>query len=197
MRITGLPGAAWPLTVVEDRDDLVALYVPKGTLYTQMRGPEPKQRVWDKWHRDMLRLMFPERSYSVWLLWEGEGVKRSLHHYYVNMEEPFRRTEIGFDTNDHQLDIVISPDMSWTWKDENVVEEFVQAGNYSPEFAAELRRDAEGAIELIESRASPFREGWENWEPDPAWPVPELPEGWADVPVSPWDRRDWAYPSLG
>ena len=84
-RTTSRPGAAWPLIVVEDLAELVALYVPRGTRYTQLRGPEPKQRVWGRWHQDMLRLMFAGRGYSMWLLWEGEGAARSFHHYYVNM----------------------------------------------------------------------------------------------------------------
>jgi hypothetical protein len=193
-RTTSQPGAAWPLIVVEDAAELVALYLPKGTRYTQLRGAEPKQRVWGNWHLDTLRLMFPRRTYSVWLSWAGEGAERSFHHYYVNMEEPFRRTPIGFDTNDHQLDIVVMPDMSWTWQDEDVFDEFVRLGNYSREFAEHVRSEAKAAIELVESRASPFCDGWEEWNPDPSWAIPELPEGWQDVPPSPWDERRWAYP---
>ncbi|MEX0786773.1 MAG: DUF402 domain-containing protein, partial [Dehalococcoidia bacterium] len=154
-RTTGLPGAAWPLSVVEDTDELVALYLPKGTRFTQMRGAEPKVRVWGAWHLDTLRLMFPGRSYSVWLSWAGEGAARSFSYYYVNMEEPFRRTPIGFDTNDHQLDIVVQPNMSWSLKDEELFEEFVQAGHYSGDFAEHVRSEAQAVIGLVESRASP------------------------------------------
>ena len=25
---------------------------------------------------------------------------------------------------------------------------------------------------------TPFEEGWENWRPDPDWPLPMIPEGW-------------------
>jgi hypothetical protein len=27
----------------------------------------------------------------------------------------------------------------------------------------------------------PFPTGWEDWRPDPAWPVPELAAGWSVV----------------
>ena len=194
-RMTGQPGAAWPLVVVEDRDDLVALHLPRGTRFTQIRRSGGSfQRVWDTWRRDTLRLMFPGCAYSVWLFWGDEGSQRSFRGYYVNMEEPFRRTSIGFDMNDHQLDIVVSPDFAWQWKDEDVFEEFVRVGNYSQEFELYVRQEAARAIELIEGRRSPFSDGWEQWEPDPSWPMPELPPGWAEVPPAPWDRAGWAYP---
>ena len=194
MRTTGRPGAAWPLRVVEDRDDLVALYLPRGTRFTQIRRSGGTfQRVWGTWGRDTLRLMFPGCGYSIWLFWDEEGSRRLFRAYYVNMEEPFRRTAIGLDTNDHQLDIVVQPDLTWTWKDEDVFEDFVRIGNYSQEFAQHVRQEAERAIELIEARRSPFCDGWEGWEPDPSWSIPELPPGWEDVPPVPWERKDWAY----
>lgn len=38
---------------------------------------------------------------------------------YVNIEEPWQRTPIGFDSRDHLLDIVVTVDLStWHWKDE-------------------------------------------------------------------------------
>ena len=70
----------------------------------------------------------------------------------------------------------------------------MRVGNYSQEFELYVRQEAARAIELIEARRSPFRDGWEQWEPDPSWPMPELPPGWAEVPPAPWDRAGWAYP---
>ena len=194
-RMTSRPGYAWPFIVVEDRDDIVALHLPHGTRFTQIRRIGGSfQRVWDTWRNEVLRLMFPGRGYSIWLFWNDEGSQRTFRAYYVNMEEPFRRTSIGFDTNDHQLDIVVLPNLTWSWKDEDVFEDFVRVGNYSQEFADHVRNEAASVIELIEARRSPFRDGWETWEPDPSWTVPELPAGWEDVPPEPWDRAGWAYP---
>ena len=193
-RATSHPGAAWPLRVVEDNDDRVALYLPRGTRFTKLRRVDGTyQRAWDTWGRDVLRLMFPGRFYSVWLFWDQDSARRSLSSYYVNMEEPFRRSMIGFDTNDHQLDIVVLPDLTWSWKDEDVFDQFVCGGQYSQEFAERVRQEAATVIELIEARRSPFCDGWEEWEPDPSWTVPELPSGWEDVPPVPWVRKDWAY----
>ncbi len=56
---------------------------------------EPRQLVEREWRRDMLRLMFPGEAHSVWCFWEGDD--RHFTSYYVNLEEPFRRTAIGVD----------------------------------------------------------------------------------------------------
>jgi hypothetical protein len=29
---------------------------------------------------------------------------------------------------------------------------------------------------LVASWGAPFRDGWEDWRPDPAWPLPDLPD---------------------
>ncbi len=194
MRTTGRPGAAWPLRVVEDRDEIVALYLRRGSRFRQVRRVDGSyKQIWDMWRYDTLRLMFPDRFYSVWLFWDHDGPQRSFRAYYVNMEEPFRRTSIGFDTNDHQLDIVVLPDLTWSWKDQDVFEEFVRIGNYSQEFAEHVRQEAAKVIDLIEAKRPPFRDSWEEWAPDPSWSIPELPSGWEDVPPVSWDHRDWAY----
>src|SRR5690606_14663036 len=145
-----------------------------------------------EWRREWLRLMFPGRQHSVWLFWErGDGERRFMA-YYVNMEEPFRRTPIGFDTNDHALDIVVAPDLSWRWKDDDEFRAGVARGGYSEAFAATVWAEAERVVEAIEGRQPPFCDGWEEWKPDPSWEAPAFPEGWADVPVAVWELRDWA-----
>ncbi len=193
-RVDGLPGSAWPLRIIEDSEDLVALFLARGTKYVITRRVKGEYyQANDVWRRDTLRLMFPERPYSVWFFWEHDGASRSFGAYYLNMEEPFRRSSIGFDTNDHALDIVVGPDFAWRMKDEEDFESLVLSGGYSEEFAAQVRADAQGAIDLIETRGSPFCDGWEDWEPDASWPVPELPPDWAEVSPVPWERASWAY----
>ena len=39
----GRPGMSWPFTVVEDREDLLALYIPKGALYKLFRRLPPEE----------------------------------------------------------------------------------------------------------------------------------------------------------
>lgn len=115
----------------------------------------------------------------------------------MNLEEPFRRTSIGFDTNDHTLDIVVTRDLRWSWKDEQLLQEQERDGNYSAGLIEEIRREAAAVIALIESRGAPFANGWEKWQANPAWPTPVLPPNWNSEPGALWDRRLWAYPHAG
>jgi predicted RNA-binding protein associated with RNAse of E/G family len=140
--------------------------------------------------------MFPGRWHSVWVFQEiqADGSRR-FAGYYVNLEEPFRRTASGFDTNDHSLDIVVDPDLTWSWKDQDDFEDRVRQGVYSEPFAQEVRAEAARVIAAIETRASPFSDGWDRWTPDPTWDVPVLPPNWETEPVARWEQWRWAYPS--
>lgn len=199
-RTEGRPGDAWPCRVVEDGEH-VALYIPGGTSFKRTVFPPQEQRRFGgalthrdaSWGADTLRLMYPGRSCSVWLFWKSGPQGRRFDGWYVNMEEPFRRTAIGFDTNDHTLDIVVTPELGWSWKDEEELEHRVARGIYTPDLAASARAEGERVIQQIERREPPFSGGWKHWEPDPGWPRPELPDDWNRVPPALWARRRWAY----
>ena len=195
-RTDARPGATWPCRLVDDRDDLLALYIAQGTTFKEWQPSPgaPDRRLEDThWRGDVLRLMFPGRWHSIWLFWRSDE-QRSFRGYYVNFEEPFRRSAIGFDTNDHALDLLVAPDLTWSWKDVDDFEDRVRRGLYSAPFAAAVRAEAQRGIAAIESRASPFCDGWEEWRPDPVWEVPRLPPTWETAPVAQWERRAWAYP---
>ena len=191
----GRPGMSWPFTVVRDTPELLALFIPRGATYKQwQRTGDTRELVDAPWRKDVLRLMFPGRGHSIWLFWEGEGDERRLQTYYINMEEPFRRTAIGFDTNDHMLDVMVSPDLAtWRWKDDEDFARAVERGIYGAEFADAVRAEAREVIDRLERRESPFNEGWDAWSPEPHWPAPTLHPEWYTVPVTLWPRRTWAY----
>jgi hypothetical protein len=193
-RLDGRVGMSWPFRVVRDDPELVALYIPTGATYMQWQTPPggTRELVEARWRRDVLRLMFPGEAYSIWLFWEGEP--RSFTTYYVNFEEPFRRTPVGFDTNDHTLDIMVAPDFSWAWKDRDDFEGLITSGHFSSAFGEEVRRKAAQAVEVIEARAGVFAQGWEAWLPPPGWATPVLHPRWREEPATLWERREWAYP---
>ncbi|MBT7191028.1 MAG: DUF402 domain-containing protein [Anaerolineae bacterium] len=124
---------AYPTIVVQDTSDMIALYMPAGVLGKDTdHKPTPKEllshaqiNITDyQWNRtDVLFLIVPGDSFSTYIMWET-GTK-NLACWYINLQEPIRRTKIGFDTMDHMLDVVISPDMTkWKWKD---ADEFTEA----------------------------------------------------------------------
>lgn len=100
----------WPCRVVQDGPDILAIYIAAGSLYKA--GPKKaaaeKRRMHKSkvppgeyvWRRETLRLMLPGRRHSVFLFWDDVGGRRTFSYYFVNMEEPFRRTAAGIDTQD-------------------------------------------------------------------------------------------------
>ena len=75
------------------------------------------------WARtDAMIWMPPGTPYSVWWFW-ADG---AFAGWKVNLEEPHVRWSdrgcAGVDTADHALDVMVSPDHSWRWKDEEEFE---------------------------------------------------------------------------
>jgi hypothetical protein len=176
-----------PLFVVQDAPDLLALYCPAGTTWKDvLRHPNaaevlsPVQPVLTDhtWHgTDILMLAVPGQAHSVWAMWGQAGA--GLQCWYVNLETPRQRTPIGFDTMDHELDLVISPDRSnWRWKDEEAFYELTTGGVFSPGEAAAIRAEGERVIAQLETDTPPAWAAWEAWSPPVDWQKPILPTNW-------------------
>ena len=108
-----------------------------------------------------------------WTLWHFRDERDEFDRWYVNFERYLGRSQIAYDSIDHKLDLIARPDGSLEWKDEDELEE---AGRRGLVDVAEIRRDADLAV-----NRSPWPTGWEDFHPDPSWPVPELPDGWDRV----------------
>jgi len=108
----------------------------------------------------------------------------TLNRWYVNLEAPpapwADGTLAGIDTSDHALDIVVTPDRRWRWKDEH--EYLERAGHpdyWTVEQAGDIRAEGERVIRDIDAAAFPFDGSWCDFRPDPTWPLPALPRtGW-------------------
>lgn len=177
---------AWPATVVADGDPRM-LFIPRGV---EWLAPEGGHDAWihgkasgADWslrrrraEHHVLSFSWPGEGAAVLHLWDEAWVPRC---WYLNVEAPLRRFELGFDTFDHDLDIVVEPDRSsWRWKDEEDVAEGIRLGVYTIEDAARFRREAKRGLRRLLDREPPFDREWRDWRPDPSWPFPELPEGW-------------------
>lgn len=95
----------------------------------------------------------------------------------MNLEDAHLRDESNIVTQDHVLDLLVRPDRSVTWKDEDELEAAVAAGRYSAEDAELFGGDARAVEAIVVMWGSPFCDGWERWKSDPSWPVPALPAG--------------------
>jgi hypothetical protein len=91
-------------------------------------------------------------------------------YWYVNLERWLGRGPRTIDYVDEKLDLVVLPDGSVRWKDEDELEHAAALGLLD---AGEVREEAERVL-----AAPPWPTGWEDWRPDPSWPAPVLPEGW-------------------
>jgi predicted RNA-binding protein associated with RNAse of E/G family len=126
------------------------------------------------WHTNRTLWVWPQAAnYAIGLFWEdATGLFRA---WYLNLQTPLRRSSLGFDLWDQVLDVVVRPDRSWTWKDEDELAEAARLGVIGPEEAAAVRAEGE---RLTASLDAVVPTGWEDWRPDPGWPALELPDGW-------------------
>jgi len=177
-------GRVWnarPWIVVHDRPEQLALFIPRGTPTKVPEGsgiPRDDWRLRDgEFGHDALRLTEPGRAHSILLFWRDDRFRS----WYVNLERPLRRSAVGFDYLDLELDIVVEPDRSWHFIDEDEFEEAQRLGVIAPDEAEDVRAEAARVIERIERWDRPFCEGWEKWRPDAAWRQPDLPEAWKTV----------------
>jgi hypothetical protein len=191
--IHGRIWTARPVTVVQDTPDLIALAMQPGTIYKHPRLPDrdeiPPFLVDEPWRLiDLpwaggraLYLSRPGDHYMLILFWQPDQV--TLRSWYVNLQDPLRRTSLGFDYLDQELDIVVRPDLSsWRWKDEEKFEALVERGLIAPVRARELRAIGEEVVRTRHDSGSLFTQGWERWTPPADWQRPSLPAGWDIVP---------------
>jgi len=170
----GRPWMACANVVVADEPDLLATYLPEGAEFSFGELPELGPHPWagrGAWTgHGVLMLQRPGDRYAIWHFWDG--AEREFACWYLNLQEPFRRTQAGYDTQDLELDIVVEPDRSWAFKDHDLLETRVVERRFT-------RAEADSIIELGEEIARMLKAGeawwdpaWSRWEPEPAWRAP-------------------------
>lgn len=174
---------AVPSTVAEADDGRIVTWIAGGTPMVYPNGLDNGRQLlplerWEIVHRPWfgdgsLDLAPYRRAHMIKHFWREDS---SFRGWYVNLQAPLRPTSRGFDSTDHQLDLWVEPDGAVTWNDEDHLEQAVELGLFTAEDATAVRAEAERVLEEW-----PFPTGWEDWHPDPGWPIPELPHGWADV----------------
>ena len=178
-----------PLTVVEHSDDWLVTYLAAGTnvampvladgrnlrdVPIEERWRHPRATRIQPWLGGDLVMLFPrDRAYSLWLFREGG----ELEGWYVNLEDVHVYGERTIDTRDGILDVWIPAETGEPqWKDEHELEAAIGQGRVTAAEARAIR--AEGERVLAER---PWPTGWEDFRPDPSWPIPRLPRGWAEL----------------
>jgi hypothetical protein len=164
------------------------LYTPNGIRLMvagrdreKLRLPEGEwdllERTWTK--GPILSFSWPSVGHAILLFFHPDWIPWM---WYVNIEAPLRQTELGFDTEERVLDVLVATDLSsFQWKDQDELEEAVRLGLFTPAQAAEFHTEAQGALRRLLNREPPFDRDWTTWRPDPDWPIPVLPAGWDAV----------------
>ena len=192
-RSTWRPGshhAVNPVTVVRDDPSGLVVWMAPGTTVLRSvldtgddvrtaplaeRFRRGRSTARSAWQGEGILCIAPATApWSVWLFW-APGWQFS--GWYINLETPYRREGDHFYTEDHVLDVWVTPDRTCRRKDEDELEAAVEQGWFTAETAAAITRNAEAAEAAVASWQSPFCEGWETWRPDPAWLTPPLPQG--------------------
>ena len=145
------------------------------------RWDDVKSMAWTlrqfQWHTNRLLIhMAPEQIYATYLMWDDALDK--FKGYYINFQTPFLRNQLGFHTNDLELDIVIDPQFTWSIKDEYLYKLGLREGCITPEENIAIEKAKNDVFSAVEARRYPFDTSWVDWRPDPIWMPPQLPEGW-------------------
>jgi hypothetical protein len=179
----GSPWMGVSVLVVSDRPDLLATYLPEGAAFVFATGHQLGQHPWqgrDAWKgHGILMLQRPGESYAVWHFWDGP--ERAFAGWYVNLQEPFRRTSIGFDTQDLELDIWIPVGEEWSFKDDELIDAHVAKGRFTAAEVTEIRALGAEVGALLDDGAQWWDTSWSGWVPEPGWAVPAPAEGWEAV----------------
>jgi hypothetical protein len=177
-------GRAWlevPVIVVLDDEELLATYIAEGAPFRFPAGAWPTASGLHPWHgkerwhgHGVLMLQRPGEANAVWVFWNGPS--REFRGWYVNLQEPFRRTASGYDTQDLELDIWAPIDGPWEWKDDHLLEQRIREGRYTREQVIATRAEGRRVAAELDAGRRWWNDSWARWEPDPAWPVPVFPD---------------------
>jgi hypothetical protein len=171
---------ATPGWLLEETAEHVVLALVPGAETRQLVGPRGDHLRTIAAGRERTELMAWHTNRVVWLM--PFGAAHAVGHfwnaasgaflgYYINLQAPLRRSAHGFDSLDHVLDVVVSPDGAWRWKDEDELDEAVAVGLFTAHEATGIRAEGERVIGRL-SELLPT--GWEDWVPDAAWSVETL-----------------------
>jgi len=183
-RPRGEVGFVFGCRVVLDNEDVASVVQQPGDPMVRRLGtrggPQGRSllsRGWNgerehgEWQQDpVVRLHPVGRGYSVIRWWKDDR----FVGWYVNLEQPWLRTRLGFDSRDDVLDIIADDDLTTTTlKDEDELEFAVEAGHLTDHDASSIRRAATDARNDIARRRWPFLES--------AWQELVLPLGGSPV----------------
>lgn len=183
----GRPWEGLPVYVVDDSDEQLVTYIPEGAEMGFVEGHWPTPDRKHPWHyktrwegHGCLMLQRPGDPFAIWHFWTGPD--RTFECWYINLQAAFVRTEIGYDTQDFELDFVVSPDGSFVVKDLDVLDDRVTEGRFTTDLVAWIRDLGSQMSADLTARRHWWDPSWAHWAPPRDWRDPRLPPNWSSVP---------------
>jgi hypothetical protein len=178
-------GKIWTVrsvTVIEDTDENLVSYLAPGTLIDYPVEVEHGEKCFSMWlsgdwdlHKKtfippgMLRIAPKGKPFEVFAPVRSEG---GVSSWYVNFQEPLRRTPQGFDTMDETIDLVVARDFSsWQRRDEDELELATSMGVYDHVDAMRLRENCSSVERSLKAGIVPWSRRWHDWIPPNSSPV--------------------------
>jgi hypothetical protein len=90
------------------------------------------------------------------------------------------------------LDVVVQPDLSWAWRDEDELDSHLEHGFFTAALVASIRAEGQRVVDEMARRAHTALH-WTAWSPDARGKMPVIPGDWDTTPPTLWERRSWAY----
>ena len=184
-----------PTIVVKDSPKEIVLTLLPGTECIApegyLQGKQSDKRRWNfkdkywEWEtydwriNRLLILLEPDKFYSTMYFWNH--VTNEFLCYYINFQVPYERGIRSVDTLDLDLDLIINPDFSFAWKDEDDYLKAIGHEIISPEWVKSIEGAKHDVFDRLDRRQYPFDGAWLNWMPDPNWTPPKLPKNWDRV----------------
>ena len=187
----GVTTAVPSLVVAADDTQLVTYITPDAPLWfpdeANFPGPGGRHPWYGRagWEgHGKLTITPTVGDYAVSHFWHGPD--RQFTCWYLNIQEPMRPTQIGFDTQDLELDIVVTPDRRWQLKDDEVLEQRIAEGRWTAEEVEAIRGIGARIVrDVLEPAQWWWDTTWALWEPEEWMRAPAFPDAWRDVPVAP------------
>ena len=186
---------AQPVIVVKDTPEELCVTLLPGTECVApegyLDGKDSAKRRWSFKDKDwklenyawrtnrLLILLEPNTYYSTMFFWRADSNDFLL--YYINFQLPFQRSHCGIDTLDLDLDLIINPDFSFRWKDEDDYQKAIDHEVIMPEWTQAIEIAKKEIFYKLEKRQYPYDGSWLNWMPDPDWLPPKLPKNWDKI----------------
>lgn len=189
--IDGTLQAAFPLWSVEDSRDRRVGWLAAGSeisYWALPDGSDPRRlpiaerfsaplttavREWQG--TGVLRVFLRDHNYQVLHFWDDHRFRG----WYFNFETPGDWRGPIIESRDWHLDLIVLPDFTATWKDEEEAVGAVDGGHLLPAELAEARRTGEALLRRPEEWLEAVGD-WREFVPHERWNRLRLPDDWTD-----------------